>query len=483
MCFVRDREIWIGLALLYRGKMASHEQETLASNNEEEGEIEEEDDEDLFKQDDEEEEKGGDEPANLEKELPNDSVPENRHNEPNPQPDNGADLQDVTQHEQLPSKQDETSIPRKFVIDNTPSEVPESPAPAPAHSPASGVPPTSPSDPAVSNYGLPSGAIVPSSVDPQLLEGRLLDTLKQLPVQLINDALVEYDDAVQQKQGQIRNHGAYLYGVIKRYVSVQQRGGEGSMGSELTPIVQQRLEKLVMDGFCTQEEMNDKVKSKIRMLSEKDALFAIEELAGVDRGQIRNFGSYFMGILNRYMRGDKASGGYTNNNRGQFDRRGGKVSHTCSGCLVSTLWSLISQAQNLRPIISNTVPETIGVFRAAMVTTVGRVTTMLEIGNSIRIAETDLGTGMTIIEAITIAIIISPTMRTRRSFTTIVRINTWVVVRFLLHHLRLLGHMLPLAYPFPNSNSSTSLFHKPVATLDSNLPRPFQVKSFHSNSK
>lgn len=65
----------------------------------------------------------------------------------------------------------------------------------------------------------------------------------------------------------------------------------------------------MQDGFCSQEEMNDKVKSKIRMLSEKDALFAIDELSSVERGQIRNFSSYFMGILNRYMRGDKAPGG------------------------------------------------------------------------------------------------------------------------------------------------------------------------------
>ena len=50
--------------------------------------------------------------------------------------------------------------------------------------------------------------------------------------------------------------------------------------------------------------MNDKLKSKIRMLSEKDAMFAIEELASVQRSSIRNFGSYFMGILNRYMRGE-----------------------------------------------------------------------------------------------------------------------------------------------------------------------------------
>ena len=73
------------------------------------------------------------------------------------------------------------------------------------------------------------------------------------------------------------------------------------------------------DGFCSQEEMNDKVKSKIRMLSEKDALFAIDELSSVERGQIRNFSSYFMGILNRYMRGDTSTGGPS---RSRNDDRG-----------------------------------------------------------------------------------------------------------------------------------------------------------------
>jgi hypothetical protein len=162
-------------------------------------------------------------------------------------------------------------------------------------------------------YGLPEGAHVPDSVQPSLLQGRLLETLRSLPVQLINDALTEYDDAVQIKGGAIRNHGAYLYGVIKRYVSVQERAqaGEGQgilpMGPELTASVNVRLQKLVEDSFCSEEEMNEKVKSKIRMLSEKDALFAIEELASVERRQIRNFGSYFMGILNRYMRGESSS--------------------------------------------------------------------------------------------------------------------------------------------------------------------------------
>lgn len=41
------------------------------------------------------------------------------------------------------------------------------------------------------------------------------------------------------------------------------------------------------------------------MLSEHDALLAINEVAGVPRGTIRNFSSYFMGILNRYMRGEE----------------------------------------------------------------------------------------------------------------------------------------------------------------------------------
>jgi hypothetical protein len=170
------------------------------------------------------------------------------------------------------------------------------------------IPRTSPSSNEASRFGLPAGVSMPKSVQTKLLQGRLLETLRSLPINLINDALTEYDDAVQIKGGAIRNHGAYLYGVIKRYVSVQQRtnaGEEAGMGASLTPAVSGRLQKLIDDSFCTEEEMNEKVKMKIRMLSESDALLAIDELASVERRQIRNFGSYFMGILNRYMRGEK----------------------------------------------------------------------------------------------------------------------------------------------------------------------------------
>ena len=142
--------------------------------------------------------------------------------------------------------------------------------------------------------------------------GKTLDNLRSLKdVKLINDALKEYDDAVKLNGNTIRHHGAYLLGVVKRYVSVQERaarsgGASIPMGNELTPPVHQRLQKLVKDGFCTSvETRDDKVQAKLKMLSEKDALAAIEEMASVDRSSVRNFGSYFMGILNRYMRGEK----------------------------------------------------------------------------------------------------------------------------------------------------------------------------------
>jgi hypothetical protein len=90
--------------------------------------------------------------------------------------------------------------------------------------------------------GLPEGVVVPLAVDTKLLHGRLLETLKQLPVDLINDALVEYSDALQNKGDSIRNKGAYLFGVLKRYANVQERAASGQaervMGQELTPAVQ-----------------------------------------------------------------------------------------------------------------------------------------------------------------------------------------------------------------------------------------------------
>lgn len=260
-----------------------------------------EDEEDLFKADDDD--------GNEDEEEGHDKAQEPGDQPPGETEVTETDAAEHTQEsavEQLTSTTDQDSGVDAKVVAPLSSDVPipRISAPVPTASPTS--------KPNMGGkYGLPPDIVIPPTVTPQLLQGRLLETLRALPKQLINDALVEYDDAVQIKGESIRNHGAYLYGVVKRYISVQERAasGEGEgilpMGPELTPRVNERLEKLVRDQFCTEEEMNEKVKSKIRMLSEKDALFAIEELASVDRSQIRNFGSYFMGILNRYMRGER----------------------------------------------------------------------------------------------------------------------------------------------------------------------------------
>jgi len=251
----------------------------------------EEDDEDLFNADE-------DEAVKPEKPPTQNGTPpvlpiESAVIPKSPATDNEADLKSNTESVLT------MRIPRISASARTPA-----PAPA-AHSP-----PIKP----IGNgnrYGLPDDIVIPASITPSILNGRLLESLRSLPSSLITDALSEYDDAVVIKGESIRNHGAYLWGVIKRYMSVQERAtsGEGEtvlhMGPDLTPAVLQRLERLVSDSFCTEEEMHDKIKSKIRMLSETDALYAIEELASVDRSQIRNFGSYFMGILNRYMRGER----------------------------------------------------------------------------------------------------------------------------------------------------------------------------------
>ncbi|GAX12011.1 hypothetical protein FisN_8Lh105 [Fistulifera solaris] len=177
-------------------------------------------------------------------------------------------------------------------------------------------------DPA--SFDLPPGVKIPKSVTGALLrQGKLLEILKTLPTQSINDALTEYDDAVDVKGSGIRNHGAYLYGVVKRYQSVITRAQQSGqleilpMGHHITPAVHHRLELLVSTGFCTRDEMDEKVRSKIRMLSEKDALLALDELSSVERTSIRNFGSYFMGILNRYMRGDAPSSSSSSKPRGR----------------------------------------------------------------------------------------------------------------------------------------------------------------------
>mmetsp|Transcript_3014 Transcript_3014/g.6584 ORF Transcript_3014/g.6584 Transcript_3014/m.6584 type:complete len:656 (-) Transcript_3014:247-2214(-) len=157
---------------------------------------------------------------------------------------------------------------------------------------------------------LPDGVQLPPSVTPDMLDGRLRRSLLELSPAQMKEVLIEYDEAVREKGGEIRNQAAYLFGVIKRYKSLHERSLHGGInttpqGANLSDQVRARLNTLVASSFCSAEELDTKIKDRMRMLPEKDALDAIDEMNGCSRGEIRNFASYFMGIMNRYMRGER----------------------------------------------------------------------------------------------------------------------------------------------------------------------------------
>ncbi len=56
--------------------------------------------------------------------------------------------------------------------------------------------------------------------------------------------------------------------------------------------MQTRLDALVSSGFCTASDIDAKIKDRMRMLPERDALDAIDEMNGCSRAEIRNFASY-----------------------------------------------------------------------------------------------------------------------------------------------------------------------------------------------
>ena len=207
----------------------------------------------------------------------------------------------------IPGNTDVTSfsIPKK-TSDFSESPIPKkSPSMRPRDGPFQPVPPEQVHSEA--DLNLPEGVTLPPSIPPQLMSEKLQSMLNTLPVQQMKEALSEYHDAVASKGSTIRNKQAYLHGVLKRYITIMDRVGGTPMGDAITEPVQGAMNRLVDSGFCTQEDLNDRVVGKIRMLPEKEALAAIAELAGAKREIIRNFGSYFMGILNRYMRGERGA--------------------------------------------------------------------------------------------------------------------------------------------------------------------------------
>lgn len=156
---------------------------------------------------------------------------------------------------------------------------------------------------------LPNDVQLPPTVTPKMLDGRLRRAFLELTPTQMRDVLAEYDDAVNQKGEEIRNRAAYLFGVVKRYKVVHERAAQG--GGEFTPQgnlsdrVQTRLDALISSGFCTASDVDAKIKDRMRMLPERDALDAIDEMNGCSRAEIRNFASYFMGIMNKYMKGER----------------------------------------------------------------------------------------------------------------------------------------------------------------------------------
>lgn len=89
--------------------------------------------------------------------------------------------------------------PAPFVIDRKPSEAP-APGPVVAAPAPTTVAPTAPASEVTGSiprksgakYGLPEGSKIPASVEEKkLLHGKILDSLKSLPAQLINESLTE----------------------------------------------------------------------------------------------------------------------------------------------------------------------------------------------------------------------------------------------------------------------------------------------------
>merc|ERR1719174_2555113 len=171
-------------------------------------------------------------------------------------------------------------------------------------------------------------------MDPSILikSDRALTLLRQLSPSQINAALLEFAEAMKMKGERVRNSQAYLVGVIKRYItfaygkdstshynptvgktigltSLGNIFGQGSrMGDQITPVVKNSLETLIDSGFCNVNDIiNDKVIDKLSLLPEKNPINAINEISGCKRDKIRNFTSYFIGILNRYLRGEETS--------------------------------------------------------------------------------------------------------------------------------------------------------------------------------
>ena len=84
---------------------------------------------------------------------------------------------------------------------------------------------------------LPDGIQLPPTVTPGMIDGRLRRAFFDLAPSQMIEVLKEYDEAVREKSGEIRNRTAYLFGVVKRYKT---------MSGDTNPTPQENLSDKVL---------------------------------------------------------------------------------------------------------------------------------------------------------------------------------------------------------------------------------------------
>ena len=159
---------------------------------------------------------------------------------------------------------------------------------------------------ALESLNLPLSVSLPSSVDPKMLlqSSKAYQLLHQLTHEQMQAALSEFDEAIKNQEKMVVNRTEYLIGVLKRFSDVTFKecwSDSPVMANKLTPTVQDMLQKMVDSGFCTQAELDDDLCTRLRLLSERDAVLALEKLSRTPRERIKKFHSYAIDSLNSYV--------------------------------------------------------------------------------------------------------------------------------------------------------------------------------------
>eukprot|EP00591_Stephanopyxis_turris_P014986 CAMPEP_0195533024 /NCGR_PEP_ID=MMETSP0794_2-20130614/39648_1 /TAXON_ID=515487 /ORGANISM="Stephanopyxis turris, Strain CCMP 815" /LENGTH=184 /DNA_ID=CAMNT_0040665427 /DNA_START=177 /DNA_END=728 /DNA_ORIENTATION=- len=102
------------------------------------------------------------------------------------------------------------------------------------------------------------------------------------------------------KEDACSSHSSHDCDDMKSNDNDKEEPHDNSHHLELTDQVVHRLGLVVYRGYCSDLFQKDGILTKISVLSESDALAAIDELLSY-KGKIRNFDMFFLKILNRYL--------------------------------------------------------------------------------------------------------------------------------------------------------------------------------------